>query len=384
MRNRIRVLILPLAGAAAFGLAGCSSKTPGTNVPADGSEEARNLTVPPEQKSRIRVLALHATSYSRIVEVNGTADFDQNRSTQVIAGISGPVSRLLVKLGDRVSAGTPLAQVASADFAADVSTYRKDLVNARNLRRIADLDKKLFDAGGIPRRDMQQAETDAASAESDRDAALDQLRSIGVPAGIISEIQQGKAVPPAQATVRSPIPGTVVERLINPGQLLQAGSTPCFTIADLSTMWVMATVFQSDLPDLAVGETAEIEIAPGAPPLAGRVDYIGDVVDPATRGVPTRIVVPNRQGALKKGAYVRVRISSAKERRGLLVPTSGILRDDQNLPFVFVEIGDGSFSRRSITLGPRTGDRYEVPSGLKEGDRIVAEGGLFLQFAQSQ
>src|SRR5262249_7230042 len=154
--------------------------------------------------------------------------------------------------------GDPLAEVASPDFAAAISAYRKAIVTADTARRLADLDKDLLQHQGVPQREAEQAETDAVNAESDRDAALQALVSLNRDPQAIKDIQDGGAVSNLQGVIRSPIAGTVVERLITPGQLLQAGATPCFTVADLSRVWVMAQIFDSDLASVGVGDPADI------------------------------------------------------------------------------------------------------------------------------
>ena len=118
--------------------------------------------------------------------------------------------------------------------------------------------------------------------------------------------------------------------------------------------------------------------------MPGRVDYIAAMVDPNTRAVSVRIAVRNPQRILKRDEYVRVALHSRRESDGLLAPTSAILRDDENLPFVFVARADGTFARQRIEVGTQVGDRTEVRSGLEAGAQIVVEGGLFMQFAENQ
>ncbi len=231
---------------------------------------------------------------------------------------------------------------------------------------------------------MEQAETDAVSAEADRDAALQQLRSLGVGDKEIGELQAGRATAAPQGVIRSPLAGAVVERLITPGQLLQGGATPCFTVADMSTVWVMANIFESDLPFVAVGDPADVTSPTSPETLPGTVGNISALVDPNTRAIAVRIVTPNPEQTLKKDMYVRVAIHSRQESTGIMLPVSAVLRDDVDLPFVFVENPDGSFGRRRVTIGYRAGDRQEIASGVSAGDRVVVEGGLFMQFAQSQ
>ncbi len=381
MHTRPLVLTVVLIGVLTGALAGCGR---GAARPSDPVDQPAAFTLAPEQRGRIGVETVSPTTFTRTVDVTGTVAFDGDRATQVIAPISGPVSRLLVNVGDRVKAGEPMATLTSPDFAAAVSAFRKAEVTARNARRIADLDEKLFANDAIARRELEQAQTDAAAAEADRDAAIQQLRSLGVDDATIDDIRNNRPVASPGAVIRAPLSGAVVERLITRGQLLQAGATACFTVADLSTVWVMASVFDSDLPFVAVGDPAEVTGGAAPEALRGTVTYISALVDPNTRAVAVRVTTPNPGEVLKKDMYVRVAIRSRRPVTGLLVPTSAVLRDDENLPFVYVENADRSFSRRAVTLRYRAGDREEIAAGLKGGERVVVEGGLFMQFAQSQ
>jgi membrane fusion protein, heavy metal efflux system len=362
--------------------AGCSERA--SREGDAGKAPAGGFTLSPEQRQKVRTLVLAARRFRRSIETTGTVGFDADRATQVVSPLSGPVSRLLVSLGTRVEKGQALAEVASPDFAADASAYRKAEALARNARRVADLDAKLYENGGMARRDMEQAETDAIAAEADRDAARQQLRALGVDDARLEAIRENRAVAVGPAVIRAPVAGVVVERLITPGQLLQAGTTPCFTVADLSTVWVMANVFQIDLPFVEVGDPASITTGEGGAALPGTVQYVSALVDPTTRAVAVRVVAKNPAGALRKDLYVRVRVESGRDSTGVLAPASAVLRDDENLPFVFVARPDGAFDRRRVTLGARVGDEEEIVSGLAAGDEIVVEGGLFMQFAESQ
>ena len=199
---------------------------------------------------------------------------------------------------------------------------------------------------------------------------------------IYRDTKDGKDTAAAEGIIRSPIAGTVVEKLIQPGQLLQASTTPVFTVADLSKVWVMAHIFDTDLGAVHLGDTAQVTGAGRA--LNGRVDNIAAEVDPNTRSIAVRIVVDNPGEFLKRQMYVQVRIEDRQEAQGLLVPVSAILHDDENLPYVYVEQADGSFARAHVTVGYRSGDRTSILSGVRPGDRVVTDGALFLQFMQQQ
>jgi membrane fusion protein, heavy metal efflux system len=348
------------------------------------SVTASNVTLTPAQRENIHLYAVQQAKYRKTIETTGAVDFDNDQATSVLAPFSGPVSRLLVSLGAQVKEGDPLALVDSPDFATAIGTYRKALATARTDRRLADLDKDLIQHNGVAQREAEQAETDAINAEADRDAALQALVSLKVNAQTIKDIQEGRPVPRLEGIIRSPIAGIVVEKLITPGELLQAGSTPCFTVADLSRVWVMAHIFDSDLASVSLGDAADVITGIGATHFTGTVDNISALVDPDTRSVAVRVVVRNPGDFLKKQMYVRVLIQAHQESTGLLVPVSAILRDDENLPFVYVAQPDGSFARQHVTVGYRAGDQYEISAGLQAGDRVVIEGGIFIQFMQSQ
>jgi len=367
---------LAVALAAAVSGAACSPKT--DSGPQTASIAASNVQLTPAQRENIRLYTVAAAKFRKTVEATGVVDFDNDQATSVLAPFSGPVSRLLVSLGEHVKQGQPLAAVDSPDFATAISVYRKAISTAQTARRLADLDKDLVEHNGVSRREADQAESDAANAEADREAALQSLVSLQVPAQAIKDIQEGRPISRLDGIIRAPVTGTVVEKLITPGQLLQGGTTPCFTVADLSRVWVMAQVFGSDLQSVSVGDQAEIMTGIGSNRFSGTVDNISALVDPDTRSVVARVVVKNPGDFLKKQMYVRVSIQAHQENAAFLVPVSAVLRDDVNLPFVYLVQADGSFARQHVTLGYRSGDQNDIVDGLKAGDQIVVDGGIFV------
>jgi cobalt-zinc-cadmium efflux system membrane fusion protein len=372
--------VMAIAAMASF--TGCSPKTDSSAETA--SVTVSNVTLTAEQRQKIQIYTVTPAKFRKTTETTGTVDFDNDQATSVLAPFGGPVSRLLVSLGDQVKAGDPLAEVDSPDFAAAISAYRKALSTAQTDRRIADVDKDLIQHDGLARREVEQAQTDAANAEADSYAALQALVSLNVDPQTIKDLQAGRPVSHPSGMLRSPITGTVVEKLISPGELLTAGTTPCFTVANLSRVWVMTQIFGSDLAAVKVGDPAEVETGIATNEFSGTVDNISALVNPDTRSVLVRVVVQNPGDFLKKQMYVSVKIQSRQESTGLLVPVSAILRDDENLPFVYIAQTDGSFARRQVSLGYRTGDQYDITDGLQAGDRIVVEGAVFVQFMQNQ
>jgi cobalt-zinc-cadmium efflux system membrane fusion protein len=375
---RRALLALSLFGA--IGLAGCSSKDEADNSTAP----IPNVRLTKAQLAHIHLYTVVPVGFREKIEAPGTVDFDNDQSTAVLSPFTGPVTRILVNLGQHVAKGQPLALVQSGDYATAIGTYRKAVVTAQNARKLANADKDLAAHNGISAREAAQAQTDAASAEADREAALQTLLSLGVDRGTIDRAMAGSPTAGLAGVIRAPVAGVVTDKQITPGQLLQAGTTPAFTVANLSQVWVLAQISADDLGQVGVHQAAEIDPRNGTGPFHGTVDNVGASVDPNTRAVVARIVAPNPGDLLKKQMYVDVSIDSARVTTGLLVPVSAVLRDDENLPFVYVALPDGSFARRHVTLGYRDSQNYNVTSGLNSGDRIVTDGALFLQFMQSQ
>ena len=344
---------------------------------------ASGFTVTPDQRQRIHIVTVQSVSFRPSVEATGTVAFNGDKSTQVLSPVSGPATRVVGEIGTNVSRGQPLAYVSSPDFAAAVATYRKAQTAYRLSKRVADRDSALFKNDALARADLEAAQAGVSGAEADLESAVQSMRALGVEDSQIQAVKEGHTAS-IEAIIRSPINGTIVEKLISNGQLLAAGTTPCFTIADLSTMWVNTNVFANDIRDVSVGETVNVLTDVTQVPIPGRVDYIGSLADPGTKAVSVRVVVPNNNHALRRDMFVRVQIKAGEAHQGILVPASSVLRDDQNLPFVFIAAAGNGFVRRRIDLGEHVGDQYEATSGLKAGDQVVADGALFLQFAESQ
>jgi cobalt-zinc-cadmium efflux system membrane fusion protein len=362
-------------------LAGCSSSA---DQKSDAATSVPNVRLTKAQRSHIQLYTVVPIAYREKVDAPGTVDFDNDQATSVVSPFTGPVTRILVALGQPVRKGQPLALVQSADYATAIGAYRKAVVTAANARRLANADRDLAAHNGISEREAAQAQTDEASAEADRQAALQALIAMGVDRGTVARAMTGNPTAGFAGIIRAPVSGIIVDKQITPGQLLQSGSSAAFTVANLSQVWVLAQISPSDLSKVGFHDAAVIDPGNGTGPFHGVVDNVSASVDPNTRAVVARIVAPNPGDLLKKQMYVHVSIESGRISTGLLVPVSAVLRDDENLPFVYVAMPDGSFARRHVTLGYRDSQNYNVTSGLTSGDRIVSNGALFLQFMQSQ
>jgi cobalt-zinc-cadmium efflux system membrane fusion protein len=359
------------------------SAAPAESSSASVDNEAALFQVPQNQLDHLKIVEVKKTVWSSTVHTTGTVDWDADHTTQAITQVDGPISKLLVDTGAAVAADQPLLYVSSPDVATAISTYKKARNRLDFSKRTLDRSKDLLEHKVIATKDYEAAEQDYNDAGAEVENDLQALKIFGVSQQELEEAQrQGVPINP-QLAVRSPIAGVVVQKLVTPGLVIQAGMTACFTISDVSTVWVQGHIYDRDLESIRVGDTVEETNSSLPQTFHGTISYVGALIDPATRTTPVRIVTQNPQGILKKDMFVDAVIHTKSARSVLSVPTSAILRNDENLPFVYVEVQPGQFAQRLVTLGAQQGDDTEITTGCKPGEKIVAEGSVFLQFSNA-
>jgi cobalt-zinc-cadmium efflux system membrane fusion protein len=347
------------------------------------ADEAALFEVPAKQLPQLKIVEVKKTTWSSVVRTTGTVDWDADHTTQAITQVNGPITKLLVDLGTRVTVNQPLLYVSSPDVASAISTYKKARNRQDYSKKTLDRSKDLLEHKVIATKDMEAAEQDYNDARAETENDLQALKIFGVTEQEIETAQhQGVPINP-QLAVRSPITGIVVQKLVTPGLVIQAGTTACFTISDNSTVWVQGHIYDRDLEAVRVGDAVDETDSSFHRTFRGTIGYIEALIDPTTRTTSVRIVTKNPDGLLKKDMFVDAVIHTRSGRSLLAVPTSAILRNDQNLPFVYVEVSTGKFGQRIINLGAEQGEETEIVGGLKQGEKIVSQGSVFLQFANS-
>jgi cobalt-zinc-cadmium efflux system membrane fusion protein len=341
------------------------------------------FTVPPDQMAHLKVVPVETRNWQIAVHTTGTVDWDADHTTQAITQVNGPISRILVDTGAKVNAGDPLLYVSSPDVVNALSAYRK----ARNRevfnKRIVDRERDLLDRGAVAVKDLESAEADYNDALTDVQNSLQPLKIFGITAQEIDQAEKQGGAISTELAVRAPIAGVVVQKLVSPGMLIQAGATVCFMLSDVTRVWVQGHIFDRDLPLVRVGDPVAESNPASDRTFRGAVNYVGAFVDPNTRTTPVRIVTQNPEGLLKKDMFVEAVISTSTRSNILAVPVAAVLRDDKNEPIVYVEAETARFAQRSIAIGMQQDGMIEVTSGLRKGERILADGSLFVQFANS-
>lgn len=386
--NHRRALAFALGAAALAALivaGGCSSEGSGTGMTSfsakgTASEKPQLFTIPANQMSHIQVVTIEPGRLSRTLRLTGSVAFNAFKTTPVITQVGGPVSRILVVPGEYVHEGQPLLEVSSADYSQLLATYLK----ARNALRMATENYKraqdLFAHHAIAQRDLLQAESDQIQSQADTNAAVQAMRVLGVkdPEALAKQSTAFSQVP-----LLAPIGGEVVERLVSPGQVLQAGATQAFTISDTRTVWVLANIYQADLAYIHTGDRVTVQTDAYPDTFHGRISYISPALDPNTRTLQARVVVENPGDKLKRDMYVTVNVVAGTIAKAISVPDAAILRNDENEPFVYVETSPDTFGRRAVSIGQSEAGKTQILSGLTPGEKVVADGSLFLQFANS-
>ena len=375
-------VLLSLAGCGA-GPSESESKMTSYSSKESRAETASLFTVPQDQMAHVQVVSVEKSSLPRVLRLTGAVAYNAFKTTPVFAAIGGPVHELLVTPGETVRQGQPLLTVNSPDYSAARSAY----IKARDAYLLADKfftrAQDLFTHGAIAESDFQQAESTRNQAQADLDSSEDALRVLGV--SDPESLAKNPSKTTSQIPVLAPVGGEVVERLVGPGQLLQAGATQVFTISDMSTVWVLVNVYQGEMAYVHLGDKVDVNTDSYSDVFHGRISYLATALDPNTRTLQARIVTENPGKKLKKDMYVTASVNAGAFTNALSVPDASVLRDTENAPFVYVQSTTNSneFARRMVQLGDSHGGRTQITSGLQEGEHVVGNGSLFLQFKNS-
>ena len=363
----IYVLLLALAG-------GCDNAAPGGKgggpPGAISIHEENRIRVPeasPLRKS-LRMAVVVPKEVERPIVAPGVVEADPSKLVKILTPVSGRIERLHKFLGDAVAAGEPLFTLDSADYAQAQSDAAKAQATVELTGRNLERQRRLLGDDIVARKDLEQAESDYTQAAAESERTRKRLAQLGVLPG--QEIAR-------QYVLHSPIAGAVIELTAAQGGFWNDTTAPIMTIADLSTVFVAASVQEKDVASVFPGQAAAIEFsAYEGRQIDGRVKYLGRVLDPDTRTLRVRIAVDNAAGQFRPNMFARVHLRG-QSHPAIVVPATALVQTGFNTR-VFVEVLPWVFEPRVVKVGSQLDEGVEIVEGLKGGDRVVVMEGVLL------
>ncbi len=340
-----------------------------------GEPGSVKMSAEAQKQNGVAVAAATKRQLAGIISATGKIEANADRIAHVSPRISGKIVSVGASLGDSVAAGQSLATLDSVELGEALSRYHQSktkLALARsNMERITALVEKKIAA----RKDILQAETDFKTAQTELHTDEERLTLYGVSVSSLKDARHQKPLLP----VRSPIRGVITEKHAIVGELADP-SKSLYTVADLSSVWVMVDINEKDLAKVHKGQTATVTVSafPEAK-LKGRITYIADLVNEATRTVKARVEVANPGRKLKPEMFATVELALAADAPPVLTVPEDALQELDGKKVVFVAEKDTEFAARQVQTGRTSGGMVEIVSGLKEGERYAVKGAFILK-----
>jgi cobalt-zinc-cadmium efflux system membrane fusion protein len=377
----VRHVLLALCLALGLLLAGCGAKgqaDPAAEAPPpaqiEREQDASMVKVDHPEQFPLATASAHVAAPE--LNATGVVSADVSRNVPVISLASGRVVDIRARLGDTVTKGQLLLRVHSTDVSGAFSDYRKAQADETLTRAQLDRSRLLYEKGAIAAKDIEVAQDTDAKARVDVETALERLKVLGADADR----------PATAVDIFAPISGVIVEQNVTAAAGVKTldNSPNLFTIADLSGVWVMCDVYENDLPNVHLNETADIRLNayPGRV-LTARVGNIGPTLDPNIRTAKVRLEVRNPGMILRLGMFVTATFHGQERQTRALVPASAVLHlHDRD--WVYVPAGGNTFRRVEVTGGKMVSPiMQEIVSGIAPGDRVVSNA-LVLQNTAEQ
>ena len=309
------------------------------------------------------------------LRASGRIDFNELYLSKIGANVTGRVTEILAIPGQIVQQGDVLAKIISTELTQSQLSYLKAKSMSQLAEQAANRARILFKEDVIALAELQRREAESKSARAEYRAANDELRVFGMDQNSIDRLAQSGVIESINL-VKATIPGEIVERKINKGQVVQP-SDGLFTIADLSTLWAISEVPESNSYFIRKGQKATVMIpALRNQEIEGVVKYVDSIVNPQTRTVVVRMEIINKTGQIKPGMLATMLIESQPTEK-LVVPISAVFRED-NHDHVYIRIDDDKYRMISVKLGPEGKGYRPVISGLSQGQEIAQDGAYHL------
>jgi len=367
---------------------GTTKSMPGVPMPSDAPtpspavkpDEIVEVSLTPEAVARagIKLETVQTAPAAEGVTVPGTVTSNAYRDTKVNALVGGIARQVTVELGAQVERGEPLAVIVSSDLAHAQMKYlsMRAMLEADHQKLVRT--EKLVTLGAASRQELEEVTATHAGHETEVAAARQRLLLLGLSAKQVDALRDASQVV-SEVTVTAPTNGVVINRAVNPGQVVSAGQD-LFVVTDLSTVWAMGDLYEKDFPAVRVGSDAAITVPATNQTLRGRVTYIDPRVDPAARTAKVRVEVPNPQRNLRLGMFVAMSLETGSSQRVTVVPQAAVQAiGDRTVVYMPVEGEEAKFAERPVKLGPARGNLVQVLEGIKPGEKVVTDGSFFLR-----
>lgn len=351
-----------------------------------------------QKNANVEIAAVAMTRVPGTLEVTGSVTADESRVAHVRPLARGVVETVAVSLGSRVSQGQPMLtydnielgqlvgeflteQAGLRQTLTDLEVKRTSLERAEALIKIEAISQRELD---VRRAEFKNAEAAVSSAQARVSRVEEQLHRFGLTDADLKALAPDAKESPhrdaSHSTLRAPFSGVVTKFDVAAGEVVEPDKE-LFTVADISTVWVLADVYEKDLSKITRDGTVSIKVdAYPDRTFTGRITHVSDIIDPATRTARVRCVVENRDGALKLDMFAKVVLGTSEERQALAVPADAVQQVD-NQSVVFTRQTPTRFERHIVQVGRRSGDLVEILGGLEEGQMVVGKGSFYLKTA---
>jgi cobalt-zinc-cadmium efflux system membrane fusion protein len=356
-------------------LASTETESSGTGKTAD----PRTVDLSEKQAATLKIGQVESRDFALLKTAVGTIDFNENMLVQVFSQYAGKILKANFNIGDDVKAGDVLFTIDSPDLLQAESTLLAAAGVLELQKRALARATGLLKAGGSAQKDVDQSTSDQQTAEGNYKAARDAVRIFGKTDAEIDQVVDMRKVE-SSLRVPSPIAGRVVARNAAPGLLTQPGNAPApYSVADLSTMWMLANVIETDAPAYKVGQAVEVRV-PAYPDTVfkGRVTTVGSMIDPNTHRQLVRSEIEDPQHLLRSGMFASFVIHVGDSARSLAVPAEGVVREGDGTMTVWVTSDRRHFTKRTVKIGLQQDGWDQILDGLSPGETVVTDGAVFL------
>jgi cobalt-zinc-cadmium efflux system membrane fusion protein len=320
-------------------------------------------------RAKLAIETVSQKEVQRNLMLPAVVEADPARLVKVLPPVAGRITQLKVQLGEEVEKGEPLVVLDSPDLDTAYAEYERGKANSALATKTRDRLRELVRTSAVAVRELQQAETDLANAEVEKQRAESRLRQIGVEPEVSTKSRT--------VTIVAPVSGSIIDLNAAPGAYWNDATAALMTVADLSTIWVTANVPEKDTALVTKGQPVEI-VFPAYPGevFKSKVLFVSNVLDPDTRRTKVRISLDNPDTRFKPGMFANVTFFSPKQMVPIVPTTAVVLREEKNQ--VFVEVAPWTFEARRVDIGFQQGGEVAIRDGVAAGDRIVVRGGVLI------